>query len=97
MVSFAFWSQRKLLLFVGVVPFLLMGYLSIRSFLPSIQGDIREEKEGRISSFVFRAKIGDVQILHPVLVTLIGCTGSRRGLADSDRHSLSGLHIYVQR
>lgn len=65
---------------MGVVPVLLIGYLSIRSFPPGIQGDCRKEKQGRISSFVFRAKTGDVQILHPVLVTLIECIGGRRGL-----------------
>lgn len=97
MVTFAFWSQRKLLLFVGVVPVLLMGYLSIRSFPPGVQDDFREEKQGRMSSFVFRAKTGDVQILHPVLVTLIWCIGGMRGLADTDRHSLNGSHICVQR
>lgn len=63
MVSCAFWSQGKLLLSVGVVPVLLLECLATRSFPPGGQGDCRKEKQGGISSFEFRAKTRDVQIV----------------------------------
>lgn len=76
--------------------FQFLECLATRSFPPGVQGDRRKEKQGGISSFEFRAKTGDVQIPHLVLVTLTWYIVGGKGLAASDRHSLNDLHICVQ-
>lgn len=91
-----FWVTRKVAVVCGGSSSFSHGIFICQLISSCIQGDCRKENQGRINSFGFRAKTGDVQILHPVLVTLIWCIGGGRGLAASDRHSLNDLHIYVQ-
>lgn len=83
---------------MGVVP-LLMGYLSIRSFLLDtelLQGRMTsQKKQDGISSLGFRAKTGDIRCYFSSLdLVLLGVLGWDK--ISSFRQSLNDLHIYVQ-